>query len=364
MATPINSSLNAIAYSPPYMKLTTCQSDLDHALRTIAPAVGVRSSHPILDCCLITADAGAMTVTGFNLDLGITVTCPAAVETEGAVALPYRLLAGIVSRMDDGEPITLSDGALSAASGSYGLAACDAADYPAMPVVEAASAELDLSTGIRACMVAVSTDASKQLLTGIHLGTGHMEATDGHRLMRVPIDLPDGIDLILPAATMKLLQDRSVGIAAASGQAVIDAGEGITIYSRILDGTYPDVAKLIPAEFKHTLELDRHRLVRALERVAIIAEAHNSVIKLEAAKGKLLVTAEADANNGREVLSYDGTATGSWAFNVHYLLDGLKAMRGHETVLLQANAATTPVVLTPAGDNAVTYLVMPVQIRN
>ena len=84
-----------------------------------------------------------MSITGFNLDLGITVAgLPAAVETDGAVALPYRLLAGLVSRFEGDEAITLADGALTASAGSYGLAALDAADYPAMPVVEAASAEL------------------------------------------------------------------------------------------------------------------------------------------------------------------------------------------------------------------------------
>jgi DNA polymerase-3 subunit beta len=340
------------------MKLITTQADLSHALRTIAPAIGVRSSHPILDCCLIAADGGAMTVTGFNLELGITVRVPAAVDTAGAVALPYRLLAGLVSRMDDGEPVTLSDGSVSAASGSYGLAACDAADYPALPVVEAPSAELDLSAGVRACMAAVSTDASKQILQGIHLAAGVMESTDGHRLMRVPVELPDGIDLVLPATTMKLLQDRVVGIAHATGQAVIDAGDGITIYSRIFDGKYPDVAALVPASFEHTMTLDRHRFARALERVALIGD----IAKLTAGK-HLVITAEADANNGTETIAYDGSAKGHWGFNVHYLLDGLKAMRDAETVTLSANAQTAPVVLTPTSMD-MTYLVMPVQIRN
>jgi DNA polymerase-3 subunit beta len=346
------------------MKLTTCQSDLDHALRTIAPAVGHRSSHPILDCCLIQSSGGAMTVTGFNLDLGITITIPAAVETDGAVALPYRLLAGLVSRMEADEAISLADGAVTASSGSYSLAAASADDYPALPVVEAPTAELDLTAGVRACMAAVSTDVSKQILQGIHMAAGFMEATDGHRLMRVPIALPDGIDLVLPASTMKLLQDRTVGIATANGQAVIDAGDGITIYSRILDGKYPDVAKFIPASFEHTITLDRHRFARCLERVALIAEAHNNILKLTAASGALAITAEADANNGKELITYNGTAAGSWAFNVHYLLDGLKAMRQSETVTLSANGPTTPVILTPAGVDGVTYLAMPVQVRN
>jgi DNA polymerase-3 subunit beta len=304
-----------------------------------------------------------MTVTGFNLDLGITVTVPAAVDTPGTVALPYRLLAGLVSRMDDGEPVTLSDGAVTASSGSYGLAVQDAADYPALPAVEAPGAELDLTAGVRACMAAVSTDASKQILQGIHLAAGFMESTDGHRLMRVPVALPDGIDLVLPAATMKLLQDRMVTVAAAKGQAVIDAGDGIVMYSRILDGTYPNVATLIPASFEHAMTMDRHRFTRCLERVALIAEAHNNAVKLTAKGGALTITAEADANNGKELITFEGSATGSWAFNVHYLLDGLKAMRSAETVTLSANSATTPVVLTPTSMTEQTYLIMPIQIR-
>lgn len=345
------------------MKAIVCQADLDHALRTIAPAVGHRSSHPILDCCLITAANGTITVAGFNLDLGITVAIPAAVETEGAVALPYRLLAGLVSRFDGDEALTLADGALTAFSGSYGLAAQDAADYPALPVVDAATSELHLSAGIRACMAAASTDASKQMLQGIHLGNGHMEATDGHRLMRYALDLPDGLDVVLPASAMRLLQDRVCTIAVAKGQAVIDAGDGIMVYSRILDGTYPDVAKLLPTSFTSTITVDRRRLTRALERVAIIANAHNSIVKLTATNIGLEITAEADANNGHELLAMEGTAKGTWAFNVHYLLDGAKAFKPAEAITVSANSATSPVVFTPTGVDGVTYLVMPIQVR-
>ena len=346
------------------MKLITTQGDLAHALRTVAPAISTGNSHPILSTALVAAADGVMTVTGFNLDLGISVSVPAAVEAAGTVALPHRLLAGLVSRFEDGEVLTLSDGALTACGASYGLAAMDAEDYPALPAVEAPGAELMLSAGVRACLPCCSTDVSKAMLSGIHMAAGYMEATDGHRMMRVAVDLPDGLDLVLPASTMRLLQDRSIGIAHAGGHCVIDAGDGITIYSRILDGKYPDVAALIPPTFKQRFTVDRHRLTRALERVALIAEAHNSVVKLTVADGFMVITAEADANNGKEQLGVDGDATGTWAFNVNYLLDGLKAFKGCESVTLSANSATTPVVLTPANVEGQTYLVMPVQIRS
>jgi DNA polymerase III subunit beta len=235
-----------------------------------------------------------------------------------------------------------------------------------MPSVNAISTDLDITAGVRACLIAASTDASKPVLQGIHLANGFMEATDGHRLVRLPVALPDGINLTLPASTMKLLQDRAVGIAAANGQAVIDAGDGTTIYSRILDGTYPDVAKLIPPTFDTAIVLDRHRFARCLERVALIAEAHNSVVKLLIGdKSTMVISAEADASNGTEAIKYTGT-TGklALAFNVHYLLDSLKAFRSAENVTLSANGPTTPVVIQPDGDSDDLYLIMPVQIRD
>jgi DNA polymerase-3 subunit beta len=347
------------------MQLLISRADLNHALSTIAPAIASRSSHPILDCVHLAATGDStLTLTGFNLDLGITIAIPASIDTSGAVCLPYRLLSGIVGKLPDDAAISLHDGLLSAAGASYRLATHDPADYPDLPVVDAPEAAVDLTAGVAACMACCSTDHSKAILQGIHLSGGHMEATDGHRMMRLPVPLPDGINLVLPATTMRLLAERSVSIAAAGGHAVINAGDGITIYSRILDGTYPNVAALIPESFKHQIVVNRRALAAALDRVAIIADGHNSIVKLTAREGQLDITAETDASNGCEVLSYDGTAKGAWAFNVHYLLTGLKAFRGHDEVTINANSATTPVVMRPTGDDDVTYLVMPVQIRS
>jgi len=122
------------------------------------------------------------------------------------------------------------------------------------------------------------------------------------------------------------------------------------------------VAKLIPATFDTAITLDRHRFTRCLERVALIGE----VVKLLIGdKGTMIISAEADASNGTEAIKYTGT-TGklALAFNVHYLLDGLKAFRSSESVTLSANGATSPVVLTPNNASDQTYLIMPVQIRS
>jgi DNA polymerase-3 subunit beta len=137
--------------------------------------------------------------------------------------------------------------------------------------------------------------------------------------------------------------------------------------SRSLDGTYPNYRQLIPESFNRRIGSDRRALVSALERVAVLADQHNNVVKLsaDAAAGKVLIQADAqDVGSGSEAVAaeIEGEAI-QIAFNVRYLLDGLKAM-ACDQVVLHCNAPTTPAILTPADGANFTYLVMPVQIRS
>ena len=140
-------------------------------------------------------------------------------------------------------------------------------------------------------------------------------------------------------------------------QAAMVTADGTTIISRTLDGTYPNTQQLIPTSYTHTLTCSRTQLLHAIERVSAIGD----IIKFTAAKS-LAITAETDAGSGAESLAVTGTLP-PCAFNASYLIDGLKAMPG-DTVTISANTPTTPVVFTPTGIDGVTYLVMPIQIRN
>ena len=120
------------------MKLVCSQAELNASLQLVSRAVASRPTHPVLANLLLTADAatGRLSLTGYDLTLGIQTTLPASVETSGAITLPARLLGDIVSRLSSDSPITLSSDEneeqleLTSLSGSYqmrGLPA-DAAD--------------------------------------------------------------------------------------------------------------------------------------------------------------------------------------------------------------------------------------------
>lgn len=388
------------------MKLTCSQAELNASLQLVSRAVATRPTHPVLANVLLTADAGTgrLSLTGFDLSLGIQTSLPAAVETSGAITLPAKMFGEIVARLATDSPISLScpEGEeqleLTNLSGSYRMRGMPADDYPDLPLAQSGTpirfyAEA-LVKGLRATLFASSPDENKQLLTGVHLrldGEGlECAATDGHRLAvqrlshaveatanpEAEVAGADGADfaVTVPARSLRELErilsgrgsQEPLSLFCERGQVVVlSAGQVLT--SRSLDGTYPNYRQLIPPSFQRRLVLDRRAFIAALERVAVLADQHNNVVKISAdpAAGTATIQADAqDVGSGSESLAatIEGDAI-EIAFNVRYLLDGLKAM-GSDQVVLQCNAPTTPAVLAPVGgDEAFTYLVMPVQVR-
>ena len=385
------------------MKVVCSQSELNAALQLVSRAVATRPTHPVLANVLLTADAGTnrLSLTGFDLNLGIQTSLAASVETSGAITLPARLLGEIVSRLASDSPITLATEEsgeqvqLTSLSGSYQMRGLPADDYPELPMVESGMTlklqPAGLVQALKGTLFASSADEAKQLLTGGHLRFNakalEAAATDGHRLAVLQVedaledaaassdDAAEGFAVTLPARSLREVErlmagwrsDDPVSLFCDRGQVVFLAADQM-VTSRTLEGTYPNYGQLIPDGFNRTLALDRRGLIAALERIAVLADQHNNVVKFTSQpdEGVVQISADAqDVGSGSESLAASLTGDAiQIAFNVRYLLDGLKAM-GSDRVVLHCNAPTTPAVLKPEGDaEAFTYLVMPVQIRS
>ena len=385
------------------MKVVCSQSELNAALQLVSRAVATRPTHPVLANVLLTADAGTnrLSLTGFDLNLGIQTSLAASVETSGAITLPARLLGEIVSRLASDSPITLATEEsgeqvqLPSLSGSYQMRGLPADDYPELPMVESGMTlklqPAGLVQALKGTLFASSSDEAKQLLTGVHLRFNdkalEAAATDGHRLAVLQVDdalqdsansnddAAEGFAVTLPARSLREVErlmagwrsDDPVSLFCDRGQVVFLAADQM-VTSRTLEGTYPNYGQLIPDGFNRTLALDRRGLIAALERIAVLADQHNNVVKFSSQPDEGVVHISADAQDvGSGSESLPASLTGDAiqiAFNVRYVLDGLKAM-GSDRVVLHCNAPTTPAVLKPEGDaEAFTYLVMPVQIRS
>jgi DNA polymerase-3 subunit beta len=332
---------------------------------------------------LLTADAetGRVSLTAFDLSLGIRTAFPAEVETGGEITLPAKLLNDIISRLPDGE-ITLDDEAaetplgvsITSASGRYQIRGMGVEEFPELPVVEQGQAIYlpaeSLIEGLRGALFATSADETKQVLTGLHLtfqqDSLEFAATDGHRLAVVQVanEVADSeeqarLEVTVPAKALRelerMLGTKSAGESLAmhfdQGQIVCE-WENQRLTSRTLEGQYPAYRQLIPRQFERQITLDRRQLLSAVERIAVLADQKNNIVKfsIDSVNQELILSVDAqDVGSGKESLQAQISGESiDIAFNIKYLIDGLKALPSSE-IQMQINSATSPVILTPLG---------------
>lgn len=394
------------------MKLVCEQSTLSTNLSLVSRAVASRPSHPVLANVLLVADEEnqRVSLSAFDLSLGIQTSFTAAVENGGTLTLPARLLSDIVSRLPDGE-ITLDDETvgekkdagmvttLTCASGRYQVRGMSAEEFPELPTVEdgdvAHLAVDSLIEGLRGALFSASGDETKQVLTGVHLSVQEegleFAATDGHRLAVVQTVNSDEVDekpkktkaaraeeglpldVTIPAKALRELErmldvkaGNSVALHFDRGQVVFEWADH-RLTSRLLEGQYPNYRQLIPKQFSRQVTVDRRLFLSALERIAVLADQKNNIVKLTLAGslGEVTLAVDAqDVGSGKETIPAQISGEDlDVAFNVRYLMEGLKVFTTSE-VQLQMNTATSPAIVTPLGGMKLTYLVMPVQVRS
>ena len=383
------------------MKLVCTQSNLNSHLSLVSRAVSSRPSLPILANVLLNADevTQRVSLSAFDLSLGIQTSFPAQVTTSGTLTIPAKLLGDIVSRLPEGE-LALDDGAdnqddggilvtLKYASGKYQMRGLGAEEFPELPtIVDGDSAQLSAEAmieGLRSALFAASGDETKQVLTGVHLSVQddglEFAATDGHRLAVVQtVAHPDDgsgalpkLDVTVPAKALqeviKMLDRGSSSTVAVKfdpGQIVFEWAEQ-RLTSRLLEAQYPNYRQLIPRQFAHQVTLDRKALLSGLERISVIADQHNNIVKMSIMPDSLSISLSVDAQDvgsGQETIAAQITGEGmDVAFNVKYLIEGLKVINTTE-IQIQLNTPTSPAILSPLGSLKMTYLVMPVQVRS
>ena len=385
------------------MEIVCNQNEFNYAIQLVSKAVASRPTHPILANLLLTADQGTnkISLTGFDLNLGIQTSFDATVNKSGAITVPSKLLSEIVNKLPSETPVSLdvdesSDNILIKSDrGSFNIKGIPSDDYPSLPFVESGtSLNIDPSSFLKALKLTIfasSSDDSKQLLTGVNFtfNLKYLEsaATDGHRLAVVLVDNKENFDekedfasneenlsVTIPTRSLREIEklvslrssENSIKLFYDKGQVVFISSNQI-ITTRTLEGSYPNYSQLIPDNFTKIFTFNTKKIIESLERIAVLADQQSSVVKIKLNEKDLaLVSADAqDIGNASELVpvSFDFDQF-DIAFNVRYLLEGLKVISS-ENVIFKCNLPTTPAVLVPEDNiNSFTYLVMPVQVRS
>ena len=296
------------------MKIVCSQNELKTNLSSVSRVVPSRPTHPILGNVLLVADdhTQQISLTGYDLNIGIRTSFSAEVIDGGKITLPAKLLNDIVSRLlpgeitlayaednidSDIETITTYKVTLTSASANFAIRGMDAEEFPDLPVIDSNNS-LDLPIdilreGLQGTLFAASSEEIKKVLTGINLSVDkdrvEFAATDSHRLAVVATEIEDSQEnftVTIPAKALRELEkmlsgkDKSelVKLSFDESQIIFEIGNQY-LTTRKIDEVYPQYDKLIPTQFAIAVTLERKRLISGLELVAVLATQNNNLVK-------------------------------------------------------------------------------------
>ncbi|MBT3659501.1 MAG: DNA polymerase III subunit beta [Rhodospirillaceae bacterium] len=371
------------------MKLTIERAALLKSLGHVQSVVERRNTIPILSNVKIDAGDASVRLNATDMDLDIVEAATADVSTPGSTTVSAHTLYDIVRKLPDGAQIDIDaagDGqvVLSAGRSRFTLASLPTDEFPVLSGGELPHqftlSAAELRGLIDRTRFAISTEETRYYLNGIYLhkaesdGTALLRAvaTDGHRLASVEVPLPAGAEevpgVIVPrkavAELRKLIDESGDEVAVSMSESKIRfAFDDAVLTSKLIDGTFPDYQRVIPAGNDKVMEVECKSFADAVDRVSAISSEKSRAIKLALSGGTLVLSASSPEHGSatEEIeVAFDGDEL-EIGFNSAYLLDVTRQIEGEMARFTMADAAS-PTVMQETDDTSALYVLMPMRV--
>ncbi|COF55445.1 MULTISPECIES: DNA polymerase III subunit beta [Bacillus] len=362
------------------------------ALSEVSKAISTKAVIPILSGIKITADQSGITLIASNSNIFIEKFIPSVIDDEqittilqaGTIVVPAKYFIEIIKKMPSDivikskneQTITIQSGEI-----TLNLNGFPANEFPNVPQIDGHT-EIQIETkqlidAFKQTVFAVAKNESRPVLTGVHIELDHNKlicaATDSHRLAirETLISTNMKANCIVPSATinelLKLMNSNLefVSIYLSESHIIFTFGT-TTLYSRLIEGKYPNISTLIPNEFQTVINIDRQRMLQGVDRSSLLAsEWANNNVNLEIVNestiqissnasqiGKISETQQIDVIQGKKQLNI--------SFDGRFMLDALRAIK-EKTVTLSFSGSMRPILIEAGTQSAAIHLISPVR---
>lgn len=369
------------------MKFTINRNALTTQLANVSRAIPSKATIQILTGLKLSVSNEGITLIGSDSDISIESFLPIddetlnlTIEETGHVVLPARLFNEIVKKlplenvtieMNENFSVTVTSG-----KAMFNIVGIDGDAYPHLPEIEA-DKRITLPTAsfkqmINQTIFAASNQESRPVLTGIHLQatSNYLTAiaTDSHRLSKreIPVDINEtqlNFDAItIPKKTMteltRIIEDDQTLFMIVAQQQVIFIADNLTIYSRLLEGNYPETSRLIPTSHQTEMIVNANEFHQAIDRAALMShEGKNNVVQLTV--DNAVVELSVSGNEAGHVAEIINTKTAGGddlkiSFNPDYMKDALKSF-GDIAVKVEFQSAVRPLLISAETESEIPH---------
>ena len=354
------------------------------AVSRLQRVVGSKTSMPVLEGILISAEQGKITLISYNLEMGMKKEIYAKCDEAGDIVINARLLADILRRMNGIQVEISADEKLNchikSGEATFDIMGMAATDFPEMPSV-AGNNTISIEGKLLSDMVkgtifaTAQNEGAKPILTGINVtvsdGVLQFVAIDGYRLAirKEKVNITNNIEFTVSGKAIgeavKLIDEESENVEINVGDRLISFSvSGYSFISRLLEGDFVNYQKTIVEGHTQRVVVNTRELINTIERVSLlISESFSTPVRCYF--NELNVVFTCATSMGRATETFNTKLEGpsfEIGLNSRYLLEALKATE-IETVEILFNGANAGVVINPIDSDEFKYMIMPMRLK-
>lgn len=373
------------------MKITCTKENLSKALSIVGGIANKNVNLPILGNILIKADDQKTEIVATNLELAIVAHVRSKVDEPGSFTVPSKTLSEFVNLLSEEKiEMELKDNELliSCGKSSTKIKGTPSDEFPVIPSVGTGNGFLfnaeHLKNGIGQVVSSLAKSEIRPELSGMYFGfnTSYyngliLAATDSYRLAEKKIKLLQGegeFKIIVPGRTtqeiMHILsladndeQEKNVRVLVGENQIAMHYGN-IQLVSRLVEGSYPDYAQIIPKEFRTSAVFDTSKMIKEIKMASLFTtvgvNAISCVVSSKEGVVKLSSTSSQTGEYSSEIEAEVNGEDNLIMLNHRYVLDGLNNIKSEMSTIKIINA-DSPCLFVPNNDESFVYIVMPIR---
>lgn len=360
------------------MKFTIQRQEFMEQLADVTRAIPVKAPVPVLTGIKIEVNEEGLTLIGSDVEISIESFISIeeeqyalAIDKIGSIVVPARLFTDIVRKLP-AEEVTIESNehfllTITSGQATFNLNGLDGSSYPHLPEIESTQ-QIELPTVLFKGMInqtifSASNQESRPMLTGLHLiageGTITAVATDSYRLSRRVIPVRYSLkqmnfkSMTIPKKTVtelsRIVDDQQQLFMIAADKQVIFIVDNLVIYSRLLEGVFPDANRLIPSDYQTEIVVDSLQFMAAIDRASLMShQGKNNVVQLTIQNNQVELSVlfnergQVSEQIDTKLISGDGIKI---SFNPDYMKDALRSFGGTD-IKLYFQTAMRPILIT------------------
>lgn len=367
------------------MKISLFQENLNKGLSIASRFISSHPQLPILNNIALKTEENQLKISATNLEIGVNYYTGGKIEQEGEVIVLAKPFLEFVSLLPlEKIFLTSKKESLNLVCGNHQatLSTGPVGDFPKVPTKVERKISFpydDLIKAIKVVVFAASNEDSRPVLGGVNFkfspNSCLLLATDGYRLSFRKIKINgdySNLEFIIPATILiELLRlkpenkliNLDLGLANEEKQAVFFL-PNLEFSSRLLEGEYPNIDKIIPQKKETMITVDREKLLETIRTASVFARESANTIKLEISEDKIRVLANTPSL-GENISLIEAKIEGKKqriAFNFRFLIDLLTNIESDQ-IIIELQESLGPAVFKNPKDKDFLHIIMPVKIQ-